>query len=201
MKYGSITLGQFEALVNMIGGEREVRGILDGTLKVDVIQVHKLLRPVGKSVFLVMPDPQKRLARLETDGRLSIGESFERNILSAILEQTGGNLKIAVELFGVVESTNDTSIRSELGVEHIFSAGQFASIIVDMITQSITRRFDLGTSGKANVFYVVGNHGEVFAVHVEFSGMSGMWNMGARSLYDDPWAGWDEGDRVFGIVE
>ena len=91
--------------------------------------------------------------------------------------------------YDLPENMNDAEIRVELGEDHVFEdASEFCATLAGMIDiQSGGKAGRLLNNGRANIFYVRGTGGEVFAVRALWSSDDREWDVDAFRLDDYRW--------------
>lgn len=186
------TVGQLNALVKLLGGEKVARGILDGTIKFAVTaRAREFLRPAGEITLPATQgvDPNQYF---QTRKGLYVWQEFSERIVS-VATQTELS-EITLQAFNLVKSANDTEIRSELPEDHVFGAEELCGYLPELLArQPNGEEDDLLTNSYANIFYVRGKSGAVFAVNVGWRSFFRSWDVGAFRLGD---VRWDEGNRV-----
>ncbi|GEM_PF-3743236 len=123
---------------------------------------HHFLKPVVSAVAAVF-DPKSLTERKDIwlspefiDRILSVAEAF----------QPTDDLP-SPSCFDVVEQANDSEIRPELPKDHVYGASEFCYQLSKMTeAQPNGVSGPLLNNGFANIFYVVGKGGGVFAVYV-----------------------------------
>ena len=152
---------------------------------------HKFLKPVATAVTDVF-SPQELTASKDIwlspefiERILSVAENFQPT--DDIQSPSG---------FDIVELASDREIRSELPNDHVFEASEFCWRLKMMTrAQPEGKKGDLLNNGYANIFYVRGKGGEVFAVHVSWDGSGWQWDVRCCRL--DGHGGWLQGGRAF----
>lgn len=101
-----------------------------------------------------------------------------------------------ISSFDLTQDATDEQIRAALLSEHVFEdTSMFCAHLAGMIErQSGGTEGRLLNNGYANIFYVRGARGEVFAVRVRWHGGYREWSVRAYALVDCRWI---EGFRVF----
>lgn len=174
MKYGNVTLGQIEALINKLGGEEGIKRFLAGTVEV---VWKKLLEQVGS---LVMPAVEKGFrakdhfvrdtsatAKVKISGW---GGNFEKLFLNKV--EQGEVAAETLKVSRLLEDAFDPAIVTDLGGEAKveITLGQFFAAFAK---QPNGEEGILLTNGYANVADVRDDEGVLWAV-------SGGWG-------DDGW--------------
>lgn len=127
---------------------------------------------------------------------LFVWDAFRERIVAAAWSTL---LLPATEIasFDLVTRANDEAIQSELPDGHVFEdAGEFCACLAGMLEcqKQGDAAGDLITTAYANIFYVRGVAGEVFAVNVYWDKGYREWLVNVYPLNADPW---DAGRRVF----
>jgi len=193
MKFGNLTWGQTEALINKIGGEDVVRAILADRMRFEITE-KSVLAPL-EQVTLDPKNPMNPSEFFTTRSGLWVSDRAKDLFLSATSDEvtlTGG---ITIAPFTLTEQANDKTIRDALPESHVFGADELAAILAHLI--------ECQWGGKSgildeknynwNLFYVKSKDGQVFVVGV-------YWGAGGRECFVRAWeAGdaWDAVDRIF----
>ena len=152
---------------------------------------NKFLSPHG--LFTVSPptEPFNPHKFFKTSTDLWVSGDFVARILSVAncVESADGT---SLSSFGLVNPANDSEIRSELSKNHLIELWQIAEIIS---LQPNGKEGNLLNNGYANIFYVRGKNGDVFAVSVGWSSDVRQWRVDAWRL--GGLGRWDDGFRVF----
>ncbi len=193
-KYQDLTVGQMEAVVNMMGGMEKLHATLRGeyTLTLIAKAVGTLLQVVGKVAVALK-------------GKLVSSEFFTTRdgifVVNSFQELFVGDDNSTVDSFVLSKclltmSACDSNIRKELPENHVFTSSEFCQVIASMITsQWDGKEGDLLSNGYANIFYVQDkNKKRVFTVLVR-------WNSDDREFCVRVWGlggrGWRAGRAVF----
>lgn len=189
MKYGKMTLGQIEALVNKLGGESVVDGILSEKLTVTVTAVaNSILSFIGMIKLLAM---KKFVARdnfqLDKTGIGYLGDNFKNWFLGKTEEPAP---EVTLSYHRLTESLFDAPILAELGDK---AETTLANLFRLLAFQPQGGKGVLVTKGSANVFYIKDEGGEFRTVYALWRGDG--WFVDAFTT-TITW-GWRAGDRVF----
>lgn len=191
-KYGKIGLGQIEALINKVGGEDGMRGLLAGELK--VVPVNESSRPVRKQRILVRDgsfsavtlstqfDPGKFY---QTKEGLYVWDDFKTRIVSAAepVKAEVGFKKTTFWKFTQVATGQDLFAERP---KDVWSATDFCAwLSVKLTQQSNGQAGELLNTGYANLFLVQGINGSVFVVDVDWYSIFRKWFVHTWSLGDD----------------
>ena len=191
MKYGDLTWGQTEALVNKIGGKEVADGILSGELAVTVTKV--AARILGKLSTIVLSATGKFIAsdHFSTDSKevkISwLGDNFQREFLAKVEEPQAG---IELCYAKLKKASIDAPILAELGDRAEIT---LASIWELLKKQPKGESGKLLTNGYANIFYVRDAKRVFWVVDVYW--YCGGWGVDADSV-EDP-GEWHAGGPVF----
>jgi hypothetical protein len=193
MKYGNMTLGRVEALINIIGGEQVVESLLNGTSKITIEVVRRLTTLTSHDVA-----GGKHNLRdfFKTRKGLWTSDNFDEFILAAVAKKTVQTADTIVGYANLEQPASDAENSAELPDGHIFEdVNNFLNYLATLIqVQWGGKKGVLLNNGYANIFYVKGVSGEVFAVHVSWRADLSEWlvfSVPARALQ------WHAGDRVF----
>lgn len=196
MKYGNLTLGQVEAVVNKLGGMSGVESLLRDELVVSPRpqptaekRTYNVLRPVA-------PLP------VASGGSFSVEETFfgeasvkiayrGENFTSWFQAKTEDGPRAALVALALARTAYDTEIITDLGGE------TSAEVALSEVWSLMERQPKGGegvliTNGYANIFYVRDVNGALRAVGVRW--YSAGWDVDAYALGDGQW---DDGARVF----
>ena len=186
MKYGDATMGQFEAVINKLGGMDGLHRFLAGESTI-MPQVHKFLGQMREIVL----KRSTRSSSIQTRKGLWVSSEFDRLVGSGKatkLQET------KIRSFDLIEPANDAEIQGELPKDHAFKATEIRGVLEALIgLQPDGEDGFLLTNGYWNLFYVVGADGGVCVVHVGWHAYDRRWVVDAGPLDD---ARWSEGRRV-----
>lgn len=126
---------------------------------------------------------------------LYVWDGFRDRILAATKEVQAVPA-VEIKSFDLSKDANDAEIRGKLPQDHIFEdVSTFCALLAGMIEgQPNGKKGDLLANGYANIFYVCGESGAVFAVDVRWVSDYRKWRVGVSPLFDDRWGA---GDRAF----
>lgn len=154
---------------------------------------HKFLRPVAQAAVEEIFKPRDFYN--ENNKEIWFSQEFAENIL-LVAEDFQPTDDLALPSgYDVIKPANDSEVRSEFPADHTYSASEFcwqAKRMVKAQPNGIAGR--LLNNGDANIFYVVGKGGEVFAVHVGWYGGHRQWDFSCYSLGESRW---NRDDRTF----
>ncbi len=190
MKYGKLTLGQVEAIVNKLGGEEGVQQLLSGALMVVKASISALLEEVG---IVSLPATGKfitsyHFATGNKEVKIAcVWDNFQNNFLSKVENPQG---KTTLRISKLKKNSLDASILAELGSK---AETTLANIWELLKKQTNGESGKLLTNGYANIFYVRDSKGVLWAVRVRWHGDG--WCVNAYSVGDP--RGWFEGFQVF----
>lgn len=125
---------------------------------------------------------------------LYVWEGFTKQILSVAAPATAPNVKLRE--YNLPRNMTDAEIQAELGEGHVFTnASEFCATLAQMLdAQWSGEEGDLLANGYANIFYVRGSAGEVFAVRVLWHADYREWRVHAYRLDGSRWFA---GSRAF----
>ena len=140
-------------------------------------------------------DPFNLKDFFKTRRDLNVGYDFTDRILS-VTKEVESLPAIAIYYCDLTELATDDQIKSELSSDHVFQdTSAFCVYLADMIEkQAKGEKGDLINTGFANIFYVVGKNGAVFAVRVHWRSGCRRWDVDADQLGGLQWIA---GVRVF----
>jgi len=191
MKYRNLTLGQIEALVNIVGGEAVVRQLLSGQSKLTIKTIRRLttLTPVK----VVAED--NPLEFFKTQSGLYIFDSFQELLLHNLIEKQIDAVDSTIAYVDLAQPANDAEIGTEMPAEYVFEDVYFFLCYLKALLKKQWggKEGDLLSNGYSNIFYVkVG--GESLAVDVSWDAGDRRWGCHARRLVG---LRWTAGSRVF----
>lgn len=186
---------RIQAVWNVLGGDEGIDKILSGEIKVNLTPIAKAvgeyLESLGKVVFeidqSVNPDEF-----LQTRTGLWVDSDLE-NWLGGTAEKIDGNVEVSK--WKLKKNSLDKEIKSELPSEHIYTTGEFRTIIASAIQKQWGGKVGiLRNDGYANIFYVWNkNQTKCFAVYVGWYAGGERWNVGVYMLESQ----WDTEGWVF----
>ncbi len=191
MKYGKLTLGRIEALVNKLGGEDSVDGILSGKLTVTLtVALKSILALLGT---IAVPATKQFVAKDNFQvGKAGIGWLGD-NFKAWFLGKTEGPVEgSTLRYHKLTESSLDTPILAELGDK---AETTLADLFHLLSLQANGQGGVLLANSYANIFYVRDASGELRAVHACWGAGSGDWDVNADDVAY-PY-GWNAGFQVF----
>ncbi|HRY62722.1 MAG TPA: hypothetical protein P5056_03055 [Candidatus Paceibacterota bacterium] len=192
MKYGNLTLGQIEALVNKLGGMEEVRKILSG-------QGAPAPAPQAPSVFLPalsVPTVPELIEPFVTKDHFNsvegiwTGSDFNKEFRGMSVAPRKG-YELTVRTLSM--PANDGEILKELGDPDGLKAEIDLYTLHQLIVMQKSGRRGLLTTDYANIFYLRNNEGQLRAVSV--SRDDGEWSVSVYSVSSP--VRWSGGRRVF----
>ena len=155
------------------------------------------LRLVGTADIPVRDEPFDPEKFFRIRKGLHVWDDFNR-ILSSAASSVESTLEARLAMFDLGKALNDAEIQTELPDNYVFEdAGIFCAYLAGMIDRQENgeeREDGLLVNGYANIFYVRGKNGEVFAVVVSWFSDDRGWFVAARPLVG---ARWGAGYRVF----
>ena len=187
MKYGELTLGQVEALVNKLGGKDRVLEFLRGGVQIVVKQPGLLCRATtvkvpGIAKFVV----KDHLTAVNVGWIDKNFDQFFRNKQEEDVDD------ITLVVSRLEKDSLDTSILAELGDR---AETSLAHLFALLEKQSKGEQGILLTNGYANIFYIRGTDGNLWAVSANWNSYDGYWDVEASSVERPCW--WNVGGQVF----
>ncbi|MDO8492765.1 MAG: hypothetical protein Q7S34_03945 [bacterium] len=147
----------------------------------------KPMVPVALDVF----NPQNLKSRKD----IWLSAEFVEQVLSVAEPFQPTNDLTPPSGFDIIKPANDTEVRSEFPKNHVYGASEFCYVAGKMTqAQPNDTSGTLLSNGYANIFYVIGKGGEVFAVGVSWYGGPRQWDFRCARLGG---SGWDPGPRAF----
>jgi hypothetical protein len=189
-KYSKVDLGQIEALINKVGGEEGMRGILAGKLK--VVPVSKKPAGQAKKRGTLVRDGSFSAVKLlrkfdprefyRTRDGLLIWNDFKTEIVGvAGLVAAGVGFK-QTNFWKLVKNTSGQGMIAERP-EDVWTATDFCAwLSVKLTTQPNGEIGDLLNTGWANLFLVEGVNKAVFVVDVRWDSGDRRWDVNAWGL-------------------
>jgi hypothetical protein len=173
-KYGNWTRGEDEALLNILGGEEVVRGILRGDLKVVVKQPDLLRR-----ITTVQVSDVKKFVAKDHLQEANVGWTSD-NFKKLFLDMVEENVPEAVIAIHRLEKNSlDPPVLTELGER---AKSQLAHFFGLLKKQSQGQEGILLVNGCANIAYIIGNDGNFWAVYAYWHSGNRCWYLDARSV-------------------
>lgn len=197
MKYGELTLGQVEALVNNLGGMDGVQRFLSGEL---VVKTTELLRKVaevavGGTKSFVASDA---FGENNSDGiKFYLWPNFSNNFLGKVEEDVK---PVTITIHRFEKASRDDRIMSELGIDikskkGVIKLAHFREMIK---AQSQGQEGPLLVNGYVNIAYIEDEKGTVWAVGSDWGSVGRGWGVYARSVGGP--CEWSAGGRVLSQV-
>jgi hypothetical protein len=196
MKYGVVSLGKIEALLNKIGGEEGMRRLLAGELK--VVPVGNVAVPVKKQGFLVRDgsfssvdlterfDPRKFY---QTREGLYVWSDFTGRIV-AVAKPTEAGRKFKKVSCWKLEKSSTGEMLKNVRPNDIWTATDFCAWLSAKLTkQPNGEEGELLNNGWANLFLVEGASCAVFVVYVGWDSIDRKWLVHAWNLGYEWYAG------------
>lgn len=193
MKYGKVTLGNIEAAINKLGGEKGLERLLAGELKVvsvdNVVNTARTSRPRllvrdGDHSAVTLNERHNPGLFYRDRAGLYVSPNFFGKIVSAARPTEAGKKFKKISRFRLAADATGEQLRSGCP-DSVWNATDFCAWLAAKLTnQSNGEEGELLTTGWANLFLVEGIS-EVVAVVYWFSGYR-EWYVGARRL-DRTW--------------
>lgn len=187
MKYSGLTLGEIEAIVNMLGGVEGVKKFLRGELVVSEAQAEGLLRHItttsvsGANRFVADKESLKAANIGWTSGH------FERLFLPKVEMAAFDTLAVSE----LTEASTDALILEELGDRAEISLTHFFRLLE---RQANGEGGLLLINGDVNIAYIRGVDGNLWAVNANWDDKHRYWFVFAGSVERS--GKWLEGCRV-----
>lgn len=186
MKYGELNLGQIEALVNKAGGMDNVLCVLRGDAEMEI----KRIRLLSKLTTVEVPFIENFVftEQVIKEANIYAWDNFRKLFLGKEEKEAKAN-RLVIHRLG--KNSLDAPIRKELGEGEEITLAHFVHLLK---LQSQGQNGVLLTNGYANVAYIKGNDGNLWAVYASWHSGSRDWHVDARSVefpYD-----WDAGRQV-----
>lgn len=179
MKYGELTLGQMEAIVNKLGGMEGVRRFLAGCAEVVIKKVLSLVTTVETTTTTRFVAAEKfRIG--ETDGVEVgwLGDNFKSNFLDKVEE---GVAAATLRIHKLEQASLDAPILEELGDTAETTLAEMWELLKK---QGNGQEGTLLVNGYANIFYIRDANNELWAVNAYWLADDGSWLVGAHSITD-----------------
>lgn len=187
MKYGELTLGQIEAIVNKLGGMTGVMQLLTD----EVIVNKKTTSQPLKFITSVTVPSVKQFAAVDHFKHGEIVERVKCYLWSNFSRHFGGKIEedmeeCVIRVHELLKSSRDLGIRSEIGEER--EETKLAHLWHLLTLQPNGEKGTLLTNGYANIFYIRGTENILWAVVAYWYGDE--WNLCAVSVGSlDEWLG------------
>lgn len=184
MKYNDLTLGTIEAIVNKLGGMEGVGRFLRGGL---VVKAAELLREVARAAV----GGAARFVARDHLTAANIGwmsDDFKRYFLNVVEEKVEG---VTLTVHRLKKASLGAPILSELGDCAEISLAHFFEL---MKRQSKGEAGPLLVNGWANIAYIRGNDGNLWAVDAYWNDTDRDWDVYVYSV-EDPHE-WGDGRQV-----
>jgi len=182
-----LTAGQLNALVKKVGGKERVLEILRGEAEIVVKQPDLLCRVTTVEV----PGTAKFVAksRLKAANVGWTDDNFNQLFRDKVEEQVSDATLVVSRL---EKGSLDAPILAELGDR---AETQLAHMFALLEKQNKGEQGVLLTNGYANIFYIRGTDGNLWAVGAVWGSGGGCWGVGAYSV-ESP-GRWNVGCQVF----
>lgn len=189
MKYGKVTLGNIEAAINKLGGEKGVERLLAGELKVvsvdNVVNTARTSRPRllvrdGGYSAVTLSEVHNPSLFYSNRANLYVSPDFLGKIVRvAGSTETGKKFK-KISRFRLAADATGEQLRSERP-DSVWTATDFCAwLAAKLQKQPNGEEGEFLTTGWANLFLVEGINGEVVLVYV-------YWYSGYREWYVNAW--------------
>ena len=188
-KYGDWTRGEDEALINKLGGLEVARGILRGELLVEVKP--KLPPPLLRKVASVAVNGAKKFVARDVLKEANVGwtgDNFKKLFLGNVEEDVAD---ITFAINRLEQSSSDAPIMAQLGDRTEIKLTHFFELLKK---QSKGEDGALLTNGNANIAYIRGSDGNLWAVHGGWGSACGYWGVEVYSV-EGP-SRWSDGFQI-----
>lgn len=178
MKYGELTLGQMEAIVNKLGGMDGAMRFLRDELKLvakngkeAVVRVLKKLAPKGSVAVPARSVDKDKFFASELGVKVGTSDRFDSVVKSA-LPATIACPEHKMDVFRLTENMWDSEIQNELGTKEYRSVEEVAASMISRILMWEDQKDDhnLLTNGYANIEHGRASDGRIVAVRCFFDG-------------------------------
>ncbi len=181
MKYGEATMGQFEAVINKLGGMDGLQRFLNDEMIVRAVEFLKFNDKV------TLGGIQKFVARdafgeNNADSiKFYLWPDFQDNYLGKIEENVGS---ATVAVHQLEKPLRDDRIMAELGIDLKTKKGviKLAHFREMLKAQAQGQEGPLLVNGYANIVYIEDEKGVFWAVHADWSSSGREWGIDANSL-------------------
>lgn len=193
MKYGELSLGQIESIVNKLGGMEGVKALLSGSVEIIRTKILDFIDTVVTSATTEKFVAKEKFVVNTKDGAPVKISYLSGNFRKWFYDKTEYIIEEQELRYAKLsKSSVDGPIIEELGGEA--KAETTLSEMFDlMLKQNNGEDGVLLNNGYANIFYIKDISGVLRAVDVSWHG--GGWNVGASSVESPP--GWFDGRQVF----
>lgn len=190
-----LMIGEVNALVKVLGGEKVVRGILNGSLEVTITPKPSTLGTLHEITFHPYADSFDPERFFQVRKGLYVLGGFRDRIISMARKIKKVPTKKGM-FIDLDNPASDTEIRAKLPKGHVFkNPSIFCSYLARQLDlQKNGEAGELLNDGYTNIFYVKGINGKIFAVLVRWDSDDRAWDVDADQL--DGYR-WHVGLRVF----
>lgn len=174
MKYGELNLGQIEALVNKAGGMDNVLCVLRGDAEMEI----KRIKLLSKLRTVEVPAVENFVLTEEVlkEANVYAWDNFRKIFLGKQEQGVTAN-RLAIHSLG--KNSLDAPIRKELGCGEEITLAHFVHLLKE---QSKGQDGVLLTNGYANIAYIKGNDGNLWAVDAHWDSVRRCWFVSADSI-------------------
>ncbi|MDO8495220.1 MAG: hypothetical protein Q7S32_01675 [bacterium] len=175
MKYGELNLGQIEAIVNKLGGMDGVQRLLSGELVFKAVELLRQIATVSSSAITKFVAKDVFTTKNKSVKIYFVGDNFKK----VMLDKVESGIEATTLIVSKLEKASlDVPILSELGDRAETTLGQLYGLLM---AQPNGEAGSLLTNGYANIFYIRGIDGNLWAVVADWSSGSG-WDVSAHSI-------------------
>jgi hypothetical protein len=179
MKYATLDLGTIEAVFNKLGGMDGAQRFLSGKLMLVDAQPPKPEQLLSRITTAQVIGSQRFVCDKAALKKANIGwtgSNFDQHFLG-MNEKNVDGANLAVHK--LERNSLDSPIRTELGERERTAIAWMIQLIE---AQKNGEKGVLLTNGCANIFYIVGKDGNVWAVDAYWDSCSHYWRVGAGSV-------------------
>lgn len=173
MKYGDLTLGQVEAVVNRLGGMSGVSRFLEFLKLVCEVAVGGTKKFVAADAFG---------ANNPAGIKFFLGDNFEKHLLGKIENDVE---PATIVVHRLEKPSRDPDIMAELGEKQVIKLAHFYELIK---AQASGQEGPLLVNGFANIAYIENEGGNLWTVRSHWHSFSREWFVDAYSVeFPDVW--------------
>lgn len=201
MKYGELTLGQMEAIVNKLGGMDGAMKFLRDELKLVAkngkeapVRALKKLAPKGTVTIPAVSVKKDAFFSGKLGVKIWTGDNFN-SVVKSILPNAITCPEHQMDIFTLTENMWDSEIQNELGTKEYRSVQEAVASMISriMMWKYGKTNHDLLTNGYTNIEHARAADGRILAVYCHFDSDYGEWDFYCREL--DGRGDWRGGGR------
>lgn len=199
MKYGELTLGQMEAIVNKLGGMDGAMKFLRDELKLVAkngkeapVRALKKLAPKGTVTVPAVSGEKDAFFSGKLGVKVWTSDRFDSVVKSA-LPSSITCAEHQMDVFHLTKNMWDSEIQNELGTKEYRSVEEAVASMTSriMMWKDGKTNHDLLTNGYANIEHARATDGRIVAVFCYFDSVFGKWDFRCYEL--DGYGCWSEG--------